>query len=126
MASWGLARARIAGRIRSVTDRGFTHAVFDSDGSGVAPLDVSGLEVSPWCDVCGPAWFYVGREMRIEGRGGFVTSMCSFCRGLVEAGVLRSETVVEGDVISVRWRQWAFEWTPGELLPEQVRPSATA
>lgn len=70
------------------------------------------------CQACGitPAqdWL-IGREFGslVFDKDAGMTFLCKLCEGLVEAGMLRREQHDEG----VRYRQWHFEWTPGDLLP---------
>lgn len=99
--------------MRVVTDLLSTQRLPQPDGSDVAPEDVS-----PWCDVCGPAWFYLGREITLHGRHGEPPEItCSFCQSLIDAGVLRPESGHDDAGKPCTRRQWSAEWKPGELLP---------
>lgn len=51
---------------------------------------------------------------------GPATILCAFCRGLIDANLIRVEVV---DAV-LRYRQWRIAWTPGDLIPLPKTPSA--
>lgn len=70
-------------------------------------------ELVPVCECCGATWEDRTIDIAFTKGGEEAEMLCHFCKGLIEAGMLRPE-VVRG---RRRYRQWHFEWKPGELLP---------
>ncbi len=65
------------------------------------------------CDVCGNPPVIVDGTLEINSTKDERTEIyCNLCRGLIDAGMLRAETV-DG---KLRYRQWFPEWKPGELI----------
>ncbi len=69
------------------------------------------------CQCCGLPGYEVwrlGRTMSITFVKDRTDILCTFCEGLIEAGLLRPETVDS----KLRYRQWHMgDWTPGDLVP---------
>lgn len=79
-------------------------------------MDDSGF---PRCDCCGTDGSD-GRVVTVVCTSREMRATCSFCQGLLDAGMIREEWV--GDVR--RFRRWSAEWKPGELVPRPGRVTA--
>lgn len=75
-------------------------------------------EFVPRCDCC-------GHDGSVNTLTVFTSSIdpmritCSFCQGLMDAGLIREEW--HNGVR--RFRRWSFEWVKGDLLPKLPPPT---
>ena len=74
------------------------------------------VDGTPYCDVCGSDGSNREDGLRIDfGKTEELSVLCSSCKGLMDAGLVRLDGIDENG--RRRFRRWHMEWFEGDLIP---------